>query len=70
MPHRPLIHKDLIIIPTLIRLVPKKVNMLEALLCDVLQGIRLVPSLREDVKGDLAADRVGQAVVWELGAEG
>jgi hypothetical protein len=71
MPNRPLITINLPIIATLVRLVPEEVNLIVhdarplLLSLDVLQAVRLVPAGGEDVEGDLAADRVGEAVVWE-----
>jgi len=47
--------EDLKIIATFKRLVTAKVDGLEAFGCDVLEAVGLVPSGREDVKGDLAA---------------
>lgn len=74
MPDRPTILKNLPIIPTLVRLIAKKMHRLKLHLPtgplllgrDVLQTIRLVPPRREDVEGDLAPDRVGEAEVGEF----
>lgn len=74
MPDGPTILKNLPIIPTLVRLIAKKMHRLKlhlppgALLLGrhVLQTIRLVPPRREDVEGDLAPDRVGEAEVGEF----
>lgn len=58
MPHRPRILKNLKVIPPAIRLIPKEMN--RAILhpirplplrFDMLQAIRLVPALGEDVEG-------------------
>ena len=51
----------------LVRLVPKKVDLVEPLVRDVPQAEGLVPPGREDVERDLAADRVREAVVGERG---
>lgn len=45
-------------------------NGLEPFLFDVAETESLVPAGREDVKRDLAADRVGEVVVRELFLEG
>lgn len=50
MPFRPLILKDLVIVAAFVRLVAKEVNRLEAVVLDVVEGVRLVPSDREDVE--------------------
>ena len=47
----------------LVRAVSEEVNFLEFLVRDVPQAERLVPSIREDIEGDLAANREGKAVV-------
>ena len=48
------------------RAVSEEVNFLEFLVRDVPQAERLVPSIREDIEGDLAANREGKAVVREF----
>ena len=64
MPHRPPILINLIIIPTLVRLVPEKVDrrVLDTanafFFFKVLQAVGFVPAGGEDVEGDLAADGV------------
>ena len=65
MPHRPLVRVNLIIVPALERLVAKEVDgrvvhpaRQVLLILNVLQTVRLVPPLREDIEGDLPADRV------------
>ena len=56
--------KDLIVVAALVRLVAEEVDgaVLDAadllLGFHVLQAVRLVPSSREDIEGDLAADGV------------
>ncbi len=59
--------------PPLIRLIAEEMNsrilhpLLSILLgLDMLQAKRLIPPLGKDVKGDLPADRIRQAVVGEL----
>lgn len=54
----------------LVRLVSEEVDVGESLLLDMLECVRLVPSLREDVEGNLAADGVCEAIVWELVLQG
>ena len=57
--------EDLVVVAALVRLVAEEVDrgVVDAarqvlLVRDVLQAVRLVPALREDVEGDLAADGV------------
>lgn len=50
----------------LVSLVTEKVDLREVLVFDMTQAVRLVPTVWEDVKGDLAADREREAVVGEL----
>jgi len=57
---------DLIIISTFVSLVAEEMDLLEAFLLDVSQGVRLVPAIGEDVETDLSADGVCQAQVCEL----
>ena len=59
MSDRSRIRVDLVIISTNVGLVAKEVNLLETLLLDVSQCVRLIPASREHVKGKLSADRVG-----------
>lgn len=47
--------EDLIIVAALERLITKEVNMLEVLVLNVAKAVSLVPSHREDIKGDLAS---------------
>jgi hypothetical protein len=72
MPDRPGVAVDLKVIATLIRLVSIEVNgrvfhaISEVLVSlNVAQAVRLVPAGRENVEGDLATDRVGEADVGE-----
>jgi hypothetical protein len=58
--------KDLVIITTGESLVPEEVDIAVAVLLQVLQAVGLVPTNRENIEGDLTADRVLQAVVGEL----
>jgi hypothetical protein len=51
------------------RLVTNEVDLLEVLVLDVPQSVRLVPSMREDVERDLAANGVRETIIWELGLE-
>lgn len=60
---------DLVVIPTLVGLVSKEVDLFEAFRLDVSQCVRFVPSHREDIEGDLATDGEGEAVIRELGLE-
>lgn len=62
--NRPRIGKDLIIVTTLIGLVAKEVNSgighstrLLSLILKHTQAVRLVPTSREDIEGDLATNR-------------
>lgn len=66
MSHSPRVLVDLIVVAARVRLVAKEVDVGPPFRLDVLQRVRLVPTLGEDVKGDLSADGVGQAVVGEL----
>lgn len=50
----------------LVGLVPEEMYFFKALVCDVLQGVGLVPSVGEDVERDLPADGVGEPVVGEF----
>lgn len=61
---------DFVIVATLVGLVTEEVDGLETLICDVLKAVSLVPASWEHVEGDLAANRVGQRVIWELLLEG
>lgn len=67
MPNRPLILIDLIIVTTLVCLVTKEVDsgvlnttLLLGLVLEMLEAVGLVPAIREDVEGDLAADGVSK----------
>ena len=51
-------------------LVSKEMNLLELLVLDMTQAVRLVPAVREDVERDLAADGVRESVVGELFLQG
>ena len=61
MPNRALILIDLVVIPTFRSLVAEEVYRLVIdsgqglFLFEVLEAVRFVPAVREDVKGDLAA---------------
>lgn len=57
---------DLPVVTTLVGLVAEEVDLLEALVLHVLKSVGLVPAGREHVKGDLAANGVGQAVVGKV----
>ena len=61
---------DLVVIPALVGLVSKEVDLFEALRLDVSQCVRFVPSHGEDIKGYLATDGECEAVIRELGLEG
>lgn len=50
----------------LVCLVAKEMDLLKFLICDASKRIRLVPSMREDVEGYLAADGIGEAIVREI----
>ena len=50
----------------LVCLVTKEVDLLELFVLDVVEAIRLVPPMGEDVEGDLTADGERQSVVCEL----
>jgi hypothetical protein len=62
--HSARVLEDLVVVAALVRLVAEEVDLgvLDAgdllLGLDVLQAVSLVPAGREDVKGDLSADRV------------
>lgn len=62
MPRRPRITVDFIVVPTLEALVPEEMDGLVIdtryflLRFDLLKAVRLVPAVREDVEGDLAAN--------------
>lgn len=83
MTDRALVRINLVVVATLVALVAKEMDLFEAFLLDVLQGIGLVPPCttsvqqragkstqrhtgRENVEGDLTADREGQAVVGKF----
>ena len=51
-------------------LVPKEVDLLKAIVLYVLQAVRLVPSLGEDIEGDLPTNRILEAIILELLREG
>ena len=46
MPNRPRVLVDLVVVPTLVRLVTKEVDLLEVLCRDVRERVRLVPPVR------------------------
>jgi hypothetical protein len=49
-----------------ISLVSEEVNLLESFIFDVSQAVGFIPSVREDIKGDLTADGIGQWVIRKL----
>lgn len=55
---------NLVIVSTLISLVTKEVNVLNVI--DELQGISLIPSYGEDIKGDLTSNGEGKVIVCKL----
>jgi hypothetical protein len=61
MPNNSFILIDLIIIPSLERLVAEKVNIFKAFSLEMLETIRFVPSGWKDVKANLTADGVSQS---------
>jgi hypothetical protein len=50
----------------LVGLIAEEMNFLKLLVFDVAQAVCLVPAMREDIKRDLTADRVGETIVGEL----
>ena len=62
--------KNLIVVPTLVRLVPEEVDVVEPVGLDKPQAVGLVPPLGEDVERDLPPDRVRQAQTGELLLQG
>lgn len=72
MPSRPRIVVDFIVIPTLEGLVSEEVNGLVfhardvLFLLNLLEAVCLVPAVREDVEGDLAANRVAKRSIREV----
>ena len=62
--------ENLIVVPPLVRLVPEKVHLVELACLDVLQAVRFVPPVWEDVERDLPANREGQPVPLEEGEDG
>ena len=62
--------ENLIVVPPLVRLVPEKVHLVELACLDVLQAVRFVPPVWEDVERDLPANREGQTVPLEEGGDG
>lgn len=71
-----LVREDLVVVAALEGLVAKEVHggvlhttRLLGLVLQVLQAVGLVPAVGEDVEGDLAADREGQAQVAEALAQ-
>ena len=62
----PAVIEDLVIVASLVGLVTKEMDLLEAFILDMPQCIRLVPSTREDVEGDLTSDAVGEVVRLKL----
>mmetsp|Transcript_2583 Transcript_2583/g.10827 ORF Transcript_2583/g.10827 Transcript_2583/m.10827 type:complete len:260 (-) Transcript_2583:1-780(-) len=69
VPYRPRMHEDLVVVATFVCLVPEEVHLVEVLLVHEAKAVRLVPSRREDVEGDLAADAVREVVLaLELGS--
>lgn len=76
MPNRPGVLKDLVVVAPLERLVAKEVHRgvrntarLLGLVLEVLQAVRLVPTLWEHVKRDLPANGEGEAQVTEALAQ-
>ncbi len=51
--------EDLIVVATRKGLISKKVNFVIFPIMDIVKSVSFIPALREDVEGDLAADRVG-----------
>ena len=75
MPHSPLITEDLPIIPSFRRLIPKEVNRRiihtrstrKRLFClHMLQTIRLIPPMREDIKAELPPNAIRKTIVRKL----
>jgi len=56
----------LMIVSPLVCVVTEEVDLFESLALDVTKGVSLVPTVREDVEGDLAANRKSQAIVSKL----
>ena len=50
----------------LVRLVAEEMDLLEFLILDVIQTECFVPSVREDVEGNLTTDRESQAIVLKF----
>ena len=65
VPDGSLIRIDLMIVTSRLALITEEVNLIIVFL-NILQAEALVPSFREHVKGDLAANREGQFVCAEL----
>ena len=72
MAHSARVLENLVVVAALVRLVSKEVDLavLDAgdllLGLDVLQTVSLVPAGREDVEGDLSADRVAVELLASL----
>lgn len=70
VPNRLCRFKDLVIVASLVRFVPKEVDFIEILFHE-LQAVSFVPANGEDIKADLAADAVrevegGEALLEHL----
>ena len=65
-----LVVENLIVVPPLVCLVPEKVHLVELACLDVLQAVRFVPPVREDVERDLPADRKSQTEPLEDAEDG
>lgn len=66
MADRSRVFVDLVVVPALVGLVAEEVDLLELLVLDVPEAVRLVPPRREHVKADLPPDRVRQVEVGKL----
>ncbi|KAH3667606.1 hypothetical protein OGATHE_003129 [Ogataea polymorpha] len=66
MSNSSLVRVDLVVVASLVGLVTKEVDLLEALAFYVTQTIGFVPASRENVKRNLATDGVSQSQVWEI----
>ena len=60
MPDHPRIDENFVVVSSLFRLVPEKVDLLEVFRFDVSQAIGFVPSLGENIEADLASDGVSE----------
>jgi hypothetical protein len=52
--------------PCIVGLVAKEMYFGEGPVFHVVQGIGLVPTMRENIKRDLSSDRVGQTIISKL----